>query len=134
MSANPLDFFTAYAGVPSAREAAGSLPSERRKRTRIRLHWPVLIFRNQVPEAITSTTQNLSSGGFYCLTGVPLVHGEILICTLRIPFHDPNGKHLDRNLECKVRVVRVDRLGTENSFGVACHIEDYHFADLLRGC
>jgi hypothetical protein len=131
MSTNPWEPLTAYTGAGKASEAAMAYPSERRKRTRTRVHWPVLLFRNRVAEAITSMTVDLSSSGFYCIAAVPFVPGEVLICTLKVPSHDPNGKHLERNLECKVRVIRVQSEGADNSnFGVACLIEDYRFTDL----
>ena len=130
MSSNPLELFTGYTHGANHPHATAS---ERRKRTRIRVHWPVLLFRAQVGEAITSTTLDLSSSGFYCVTAVPLTPGDALACTLKVPFHDPNGKHLDRILECTVRVVRVEPKHTDSSFGVACHIEDYHFAD-FKSC
>ena len=127
MSANPLEIFTTSVGVPKAKIGAG-YPSERRKRTRIRLHWPVLLFRKQGTELVTSTTENLSSTGFYCLTSIRFDPGELLMCAIRVPVYDPNGKAVDRNLECRVRIVRVEPQLPEGTFGVACSIEDYHFA------
>ena len=133
MSANPLEVFIAYPGAPNAPQVATAYPSERRKRTRTRVHWQVLLFRSNAAEAITSTTLNLSSGGFYCITAVPFVPGEALTCELKVPSHDPNGKHLERNLECRVKVVRVQPEAADNGrFGVACRIEDYHFAELIQ--
>lgn len=129
MSANPLDLFTANTSAAGRPQQSTAFPSDRRKRARIRVHWTVLLFRSEADDAITSTTLDLSSGGFYCLSSIPLNPGESLDCTLKVPFHDPNGKHLDRNLECRARVVRVEPQSAENSFGIACHIEDYHFAD-----
>jgi len=85
--------------------------------------------------AIATITQDLSSTGFYCLSAVALQPGEVLKCALKVPFHDPNGKHLDRNLECSARVTRVEPQENANHFGIACHIEDYRFSELvLRQC
>lgn len=133
MSANPLDPFTAYASAGNAPEAAIAYLSERRKRTRTRVHWQVLLFRSQLGDAITSVTVDLSSSGFYCITAVPFVPGEALTCALKVPSHDPNGKHLELNLECRVRVIRVQpEAADSSSFGVACCIEDYRFADPIK--
>lgn len=129
MSANPLDLFIAHAGAAARPQAASVSPSDRRKRARIRVHWPVLLFRAETAGVIRSTTQDLSSSGFYFLSNVALMPGDALACTLKVPFHDPNGKHLDRNLECRARVVRVEPQPTDSCFGIACHIEDYHLAD-----
>jgi hypothetical protein len=127
MSANSLERFTGYGGLNAAPEPENSLPPERRKRARNHLHWSLLLFRNQAADAVESLTRDMSSAGFYCVTGVAFTPGERLICTLRIPTHDPNGKLLERRLECKVRVMRVEPQGAEGTFGLACQIEDYHF-------
>ena len=103
---------------------------ERRKRVRTRLHWPVLMFRQRPgSENVESVTRDLSSNGFYCLARVQMLEGEELVCSIRIPTHDPHGKHLERTLECRVRVIRVvpQEAGV---FGIACRIEDYHLSQL----
>jgi len=130
MSANPLELFSVYDGLNKPTESKRSHSYERRKRARTRLHWTVLLFRSDAADAIETITRDLSSGGFYCLSKVPVTPGETLICTLKVPTHDPNGKHLERNLECKVRVMRVEPQEDEGVFGVACRIEDYHFAHM----
>lgn len=108
---------------------SGVLLQERRKRVRTRLHWPLLLFRDRSGSAaIESVTRDLSSSGFFCLTRVELVVGEKLVCSIKIPTHDPHGKHLERTLECKVQVLRVIPQETSGSFGVACRIEDYHLS------
>jgi hypothetical protein len=127
MSANPLELPAAYSGLNKAAEPKKALPPERRRRARNHLHWSVLLFRNEAADAVESLTRDLSSNGFYCFAGVPFTPGERLICTLKIPTHDPNGKHLEQRLECRVRVVRVEPQGVEGPFGLACQIEDYHF-------
>jgi hypothetical protein len=130
MSANPLELFSAYGGLAKPAELPAPHSSERRKRARTRLHWPVLLFRSHAADAIESLTRDLSSEGFYCLAKMPFTVGESLICTLKVPTHDPNGKHLERSLECKVRVMRVEPQAEEGMFGIACWIEDYHFAQI----
>jgi hypothetical protein len=101
---------------------------DRRKRARTRLHWPVLMFRHRHgADAVESTTRDLSSGGFYCLTEVPLTEGEDLVCSIKVPTHDPQGKHLECALECKVRVVRVVPGAAGDLFGIGCRIETYRF-------
>ena len=95
---------------------------------RTTLHWPVLFFRNGSGEAVETVTQNLSSSGFYCHSRVPITPGESLHCTLTIPPHDPCGHERARVLECRVRVTRVDPGIAENTFGIACQIQDYHLA------
>jgi PilZ domain len=127
MSANPLELSAVYGSLKKTAELEKPLIPERRKRARNHLHWSVLLFRNHAAEAVESLTRDLSSGGFYCETRVAFTPGERLICTIRVPTHDPNGKHLEQTLECRVRVMRVEPQGTEGAFGLACQIEDYHF-------
>ena len=104
---------------------------ERRRRTRTRLHWPLLMLRERPGhQTIESTTRDLSSGGFYCLSRVQLVVGEQLRCRIKIPTHDPRGESPERTLECRVRVIRVVPQEAGDSFGIACHIEDYHLSQI----
>jgi hypothetical protein len=127
MSANPLELFSFY-GYPCNHAAvAGARDPDRRRKPRTRLHWPVVLFRAQGAEAIESLTRDLSSCGFSFSAPLLFRIGEILNCSMKIPTHDPNGRLLERNLECRVRVVRA-RSEEEGGFEVACLIEDYHFA------
>lgn len=132
MSANPRERISAYGGLNKTADAQATVVSDRRKRARTRLHWPLLLFRNGAADAIESVTRDLSSSGFYCMAQGLFTPGELLICTLRIPTHDPNGRHLERTLECRSRVMRVEEQETEGVFGVACRIEDYHFAQVAE--
>jgi hypothetical protein len=129
MTANPSELFTAYIGVnkPAESEISATHP-ERRRRARTKLHWPVLFFRDHSAEAVESLTQDLSSGGFYCLSKTPFTSGERILCTLKIPTYDPVGKQCERTLECEVRVMRVEAAAGEDFYGIACRIDDYRFA------
>src|SRR5579885_3552880 len=51
---------------------------ERRRRSRMDLHWPVCLSRSGRTEPVRSSTQNISSDGFYCLCQEPFVTGEQL--------------------------------------------------------
>ena len=101
---------------------------ERRKRVRTQVHWTILLFRENTSKAVTTITQNLSSSGFYCLSRSPFSLGEQLLCSLEVPTHDPLGKERSLPLECRARVVRVEPEPGNGRYGVACQIEDYHFA------
>jgi hypothetical protein len=106
---------------------------ERRKRVRVKVRWPLLLFRDDAAEAIESVTQDLSSMGFYCLSPKPFAAGESLVCALKVPMYDPIGEERTIAVECRVRVVRTEETG-DGGFGIACQIEDYHLApveDLL---
>jgi hypothetical protein len=99
---------------------------ERRRRARTNLHWPVL-FRYHRADPVASVTENLSSHGFYCLSQTPFTSGELLLCWLTVPTHDPSAAKGTMQVECNVRVVRSEATSEEGLFGIACRIEDYHF-------
>jgi hypothetical protein len=131
MSANPVEQFTAYVGANTPVQVERLLLPERRKRARAKLHGRVWLFRNEVEDAMEGLTQDLSSDGFYCLAGEWFAAGETLICSLKVPSHKLNGNHLEGSLECKIRVMRVESQG-EGMYGIACRIEDYHFAAVVE--
>ena len=97
----------------------------RRKQTRSRVRWPVLIFSDSEPEAVESVTEDLSSTGFFCFSEVAFACGELLTCTIRIPKLGRRGSVQTLTLLCKARVMRVERTSTKSTIGIACHIEDY---------
>ena len=129
MSANSIEMFTAQ-GFNKLRQAERTHHSERRSRVRLQVHWSVLLFRTDPPEVVESVTENLTSRGFYCFSKVPLVVGETMTCAIRIPAHDP-GKEMDRQLDCTVRVTRVEAGAAEGLYGIACRLEDYHVAGVV---
>jgi len=131
MSGDSLELVAAWGGFPNSIAGNSGGTIERRKRVRTRLHWPVLMFRDRPGSAaIESVTRDLSSSGFYCVMRDELVEGEWLVCSIKIPTHDPHGKHLERTLECRVQVLRIVPQESRDSFGVACRIEDYHLSHL----
>jgi len=101
------------------------LPEERRKRKRIALHWPVRLYRDP-STPISSTTENLTSSGFYCVSKEPFQLGERLECVIAIPAGKFGYSSSPIALQCRVRVTRVE--GQREGFGLGCYIEDY---DLL---
>src|SRR5690349_14384259 len=102
------------------------VPEERRKRKRVALHWPVRLFRNPETQSVESTTENLTSNGFYCVSKEPFELGERLECVIAIPAGSFGYSNSPICLQCRVRVTRVESQG--ETFGLGCYIEDY---DLL---
>lgn len=100
---------------------------ERRKRIRTRVHWPVLFFREETADELQTVTQDLSGSGFYCLSRAPLRCGDSLLCALTVPTYEPGDPDHTVALECRVRVVRSERVSEQGGFGIACQIEDYRF-------
>ena len=109
-------------------ESSAVAPAERRKRVRTTVHWPVLLFPNELStEGVESITVNLSSEGFYCLSRRLFTAGQTLFCTLRVPSHFAGGQDRAWILECRVCVKRSEPSDTEGMFGLACEIVDYRF-------
>ena len=99
---------------------------ERRKRKRIALRWPVRLIRDSGTQSVESTTENLTSNGFYCVSKAPFQLGERLECVISIPSMSFGYSGSPICLQCRVRVTRVE--GQPEGFGLGCYIEDY---DLL---
>lgn len=97
---------------------------ERRSRPRSNVHWTVYIFRQQKSRPIETKTQNLSSGGFYCLVDEPLVLGERLCCQILVPSDNTVRNRGTILLNCQAKVLRVEPLGS-GLYGIAWLIEDY---------
>ena len=101
-----------------------SFRPERRTRSRIGVHWSVLLLPGGGAKGIETVTQNLSSNGFYCFSPSPLKPGDCLLCTMKLPSYDPNREEPFLTLECSVRVMRAE-VATDGLFGIACRIHDY---------
>jgi hypothetical protein len=128
MPVNPAEYISACAGFGKTEELEVADRPERRKRARVRLHWPVRFVRASGNEGVEATTRDLSSDGFYCLSDVAFIPGERLVCVLKVPAHDPHKKERAVWIECGIRVMRVGPTDFDGIFGIACRIEDYCFA------
>jgi hypothetical protein len=96
---------------------------ERRKRKRIALHWPVYLYREEGDPSIESTTENLTSNGFYCVSNQAFQLGEQLKCVIAIPPGAFGYSETPIRLQCRVKVMRVEN--QSETFGLGCYIEDY---------
>ena len=116
-----------YSDIPQTTETEPA-SRERRKRLRAQVHWAISFFRLDNSDTVETVTQNLSSDGFYCRVNTAFVPGEVYPCILNVPTHYPYGGNRVQPVQCRVRIIRVEVLGAEDSYGVACRIEDYRFA------
>jgi len=110
-----------------------SIAPERRKRTRVQVHWQLCFYLPESTETVNAVTQDLSSDGFYCQANSVFIPGELRICTLHVPTHDPNERDFVRPVLCRVRVIRVEALAEQGLYGVGCRIEDYSFVGDSNG-
>jgi hypothetical protein len=128
MPVNPAEYVSACAGLGKAEELEVARRPDRRRRPRVQLHWSVRFVRASGMDAVEATTRDLSSDGFFCLSDVPFIPGERLICVIKVPAHDPQKKERAVWIECGIRVMRVGPTDFDGVFGIACRIEDYCFA------
>ena len=127
MSANAIGRYLPFATEIKPRIAERAPLRERRATVRTSLHWPILL-RHRQTEILESITENISSQGFYCYSHTPVASGELLLCSLTVPTHDPSGTNEKVMLECHVRVVRIEAATSDGLYGLACRIEDYRLA------
>jgi len=106
--------------------------ADRRNRIRTQVHFPVRFLPAGTMDVLETTTQNLSSDGFYCLIKSPFVPGESLECTLSLPAHQPHSTERMLLLECKVRIIRVEAPDGDGLYGIGCRIEDYCFLHIAN--
>ena len=102
--------------------AAMAFSADRRKRKRVALNWPVRLFQLGGPPVVTST-ENLSSEGFYCILNQSFRVGERLHCEIVIPGESLGRVESPIRLRCDVTIRRVENL--RSGFGMGCDIEDY---------
>lgn len=100
--------------------------TERRLHRRLGLRWRLRLSSAAIG-SVETRTENLSSRGFYCLMEAPPMPGEVINCDITVP----NYGAFDRGaslIVCQAEVVRVEAVGTESGFGVACRILDFTLA------
>lgn len=105
-----------------------ALAGDRRKRTRVAVHWPVRLIRQPGTQPVETRTENLSSDGLYCITNVPFQPGERLQCEILLPGEGLGFSQSSVRLQCHVTVRRVEPLNVIGAFGLGCQIEDYSLA------
>jgi hypothetical protein len=96
---------------------------ERRLQRRLALHWRLRLSCGLVGP-LETRTENLSSQGFYCILETPLVPGDLVACDITIPNYGSSHPVIS-SITCQAEVVRVEAVGTEWGFGVACRILDF---------
>ena len=107
-----------------------AVQADRRNRIRTQVHCPVRFLRSGTMDPLETTTQNLSSEGFYCLNNSPFVPGESMACTLSLPAHQPHSAEQMLLLECRVRIIWVEGPDGDGLYGIGCGIEDYRFLQI----
>ena len=111
-------------------DAVVARKTERRSRSRAALQWVVHVSRAGGRQAVSSTTANVSSHGFYCLVQEPFESGERVECTVVIPV--PKSRKPDDVvwLKCQARALRIEAAAADKAFGIAFLIEEYFVVHL----
>lgn len=104
-------------------EAFLNSAEDRRRGKRMALRCPVRLIRKN-GMILPTTTENLSSCGFYCHVDGRLTPGEEFDCYIRLPSNHVPASDERLVLACRARVARVVSLGSDR-FGVGCQIDDY---------
>jgi len=100
---------------------------ERRKHARLALRLAVWFGGAEGPPQVHHFTENVSGGGFYYISPTPPSADEQKEVHLLLPTRGYSRSAGDVDIQCAVRVVRVDPLAPGRGFGVACQIERYTF-------
>lgn len=98
---------------------------ERRAHFRLPLRVTASLKRGDpINETIAATTQDISSGGCYCISPKGLVDGEYLECMVVIA--PPGLSKPELRLSLHARVKRVEKLRDEgDEYGIALQIQSY---------
>lgn len=99
---------------------------DRRHRPRLKLTYPLHLYRAGEAFRTETTTEDLSCEGFFCFTDSLFSPTETLECELLIPAEE-QGEQAEHDilLHCRAQVVRVVLQADNVTFGVACRLSDY---------
>jgi hypothetical protein len=99
---------------------------DRRRRRRLRLAYPLRLYRSGDASRTETTTEDISCEGFFCVTDRHFSPFETLECELLIPLQEA-GLTTDHDiiLRCQAEVVRVVQRVDEAAYGIACRLSDY---------
>jgi hypothetical protein len=98
---------------------------ERRRRHRLRLQLPVHFQPGKDQAPVASTTRDISSDGFLCLTPRPFEKGESLVCTITWPSHLRGMLNKPLVIRCDITVVRCEHDEESGLYRTACHIQEF---------
>ena len=109
----------------ASNQAGWNAGVERRRSPRATLHWTLYLSCNGAKYPLRTELRDISSDGFYCLVDQPIRPGERIKCDIVVPTHSLQGADDVMYLRCDALAVRVEKIGDETEFGLACRIEDY---------
>lgn len=101
---------------------------ERRRRPRLPVHWNVYLLGKPNARHVETTTENLSSDGFYCYVAEPILPGAMLEFTVAIPNHGIEDRQIC--MQGSALVVRLESVA--GGYGIGCNFQDYHIVSCLQ--
>jgi hypothetical protein len=106
---------------------------DQRSNPRFQLTYAVALSRPREAFGVATKTENVSCGGFYCLSARPFWPGERLDFEMAIPDVGPSRFQAnDLFLHGVVEVLRVMSRGIGKGFGLACRLERYTIGPKAR--
>jgi hypothetical protein len=121
--------------VKNSTNPAALPPNDRRRHERLPLRLPVRFINDGRPSN-ACFTENISSGGFYCVALDRFTTGDRLTVELSLPAHFPGREGKRVLLKCQAQVVRLDSTWFGAGCGVAFQIEKcalyFDLTDTLR--
>ena len=103
---------------------------ERRKNPRVPLHWTLYLVCSGSQHPFRTTTRDINQDGFYCLFNQAIRPGEQIDCEIVVPAHRSQTSNDVLFLRCRAKAVRVEKIGGDLGFGLACRFDDYR---VIRG-
>lgn len=101
--------------------------AESRTGKRFPLELPIKIHETESAEELEAVTGNVSSAGVYVRANTAWEIGSKVDFEITLPADATAADH-DVRIRCQGRVVRIDKPADDNeSYGVACIIDKYHF-------
>jgi hypothetical protein len=101
-----------------------TVPWDRRGRRRLKLPYSIVLHRQGDAVGVETTTENISSDGFYCISEQPFSPNETLECDVVIPDQEASPEK-SLVLHCRAEVIRVMADGLGPGYGLACRLTDY---------
>ncbi len=98
---------------------------EQRRQPRLKLVCPVRLYRESDALELSTATENICSGGFYCISPVPFAPGERLQCDIVLPIRNDSGSGRKLILRCGIEVVHAAASGGGTGFGLGCRLVNY---------
>ena len=108
-----------------------SMQPDRRRRARLSLRWTARLFTTD-HRWVEASIHNISSEGFYFQAPGTFPAGTTLRCVVAGPANDRERPQNTFAMECKIRIIYSNLLGSDEVAGTGCRIQEYRFFSCSR--